>query len=71
MSTVTTEYKLSLTASEMDYKLTNALVHSVQELTNEQKAQARENIGAVDKQYVDSMFSSYISEVAELVGGDA
>lgn len=45
---MTTEYKLSYTASEIDKKLgvvDNALLYTEQILTEEQKAQVRENIG--------------------------
>lgn len=41
-------YKLSHTGEEIDELLTkakNAVLHTAQELTEEQKAQARENIG--------------------------
>lgn len=40
------EYNLSLTAEEIDNRLVNAVLFSTQTLTEEQKAQARANIGA-------------------------
>lgn len=46
-----TEYKLSYTGSEINEKLNkidNAISYTEQDLTNEQKLQARKNIGVVD-----------------------
>lgn len=43
------EYNLSLTAEEIDNRLVNAVLFSTQTLTEEQKAQARANIGAISK----------------------
>lgn len=55
------EYKLSYTAEEIDEKLGtigNAVLYTAQELTDEQKAQARENIGAVDEEFVNDCIES-------------
>ena len=45
-------YKLSLTAEEIDQRLANALLATEQTLTPEQQTQARENIGAGSKPVV-------------------
>jgi len=59
------EYKLSYTAEEIDERLTKvgeAILHTAQELTAEQKAQARANIGAADAETV--------SQIAEKTSGE-
>lgn len=53
-----TEYKLSYTASEIDDRLGmagNAVLFTEQELTEEQKAQVRANIGAISQEEKDSI----------------
>ena len=71
------DYHLTLTAAEIDNKLSNALLHSSQTLTDEQKTQARTNIGAISasdtysRNAIDNMFGAYVNDIAELIGGEA
>jgi len=46
------EYQLSLTAQEIDDKLRTSVLYTEQVLTDEQKAQARANIGAADEEAI-------------------
>ena len=45
----------------------NAVLYTEQTLTNEQQAQARENIGAVDEEYVRTVTQAYVDEA--ILGG--
>lgn len=56
-----TEYQLSYTANEIDErlgKIDKAVLHTNQLLTDEQKAQARQNIGAASEAQVDAVETS-------------
>ena len=59
------DFKLSHTAEEVDELLTrakNAVLHTPQELTEEQKTQARENIGALHLEYSTESKTVYLTE---------
>lgn len=68
------EYKLSYTASDIDARLgeiDNVIKHTQQDLTEEQQAQARDNIGAVSLEEVEELLGieeefSVTGEVVEL-----
>lgn len=60
------EYKLSFTAEEIDERLGrvgSTILHTSQDLTTEQQAQARENIGAVTTAEVASLIDERISNI--------
>lgn len=66
------EYKLSYTALDIDEYLGragNAVTHTVQFLTDEQKAQARENIGAANAAEIEEALDHIILLQNYLLGG--
>lgn len=70
------KYKMSLPASEIDAALLaakNAVTHTPQTLTEDQKTQARENIGAANAEVlgdVNSALDAILTIQNELIGGD-
>jgi len=69
------EYKLSYTAQQIDEKLgeiNNVVKYTQQTLTDEQKAQARENISAVSIEEVEELLGNTLKNLPNPVDdGDA
>ena len=49
---------------EIEDNLANAVMVTAQELTDDQKTQARENIGAIDEKYVDDSVATKADQTA-------